>query len=308
MKETDLLIVGAGTAGLTAAIYARRSALHCVVLEREMFGGQIINTSDIENYPGMPGVDGAAFATALHQQAESLGAEILFDDLLSLEKAGDGWFTAETTGGRIHAKAVIAANGARHRKLGCEGEDAFMGRGVSYCATCDGAFYRGRTVAVVGGGNSALEEALYLSAICGKVHLIHRRDTFRAHQKTVERVLASPNIQIHYNASVVRVEGDIKVTSILVSLPDGEERLALDGVFVAIGLAPDNHLFAPLCQLDRDGYFLAGEDCRTTCPGLYAAGDTRQKPLRQLVTAAADGAVAASLAAAYAAEEFSNGK
>jgi len=304
MRTTDILIVGAGTAGLTAAVYGCRSAMKCTVLEREMYGGQIINTTDIENYPGMPGVDGAQFATVLHQQAEDLGAEVLFEDLISLEKGDDHWFTAVTSGGEIRAKAVIAATGARHRKLGCEGEDKFLARGVSYCATCDGAFYRGKTTAVVGGGNSALEEALYLAGICEKVHLIHRRDTFRAHKKTVERVLAAPNIEVHYFATTARIEGDKKVNAIVLNVPEGEKRIELDGIFVAIGLAPENQQFAHLCQLDETGYFVAGEDCRTTCEGLFAAGDTRQKPLRQLVTAAADGAVAASLAAAYIGENF----
>lgn len=305
MRETDLLIVGAGAAGLTAGIYGCRSGLSCVVLEKGMFGGQIVNTTGIENYPGMPGVDGVDFATALYRQAESLGAQILFETVEKIEKDADHWFMVRTSGDVFRAKAVIAANGAAHRKLGCEGEEAFAGRGVSYCATCDGAFYRGKDVAVVGGGNSALEEALYLSSICRMVHLIHRRDTFRAHQKTVERVLGAPNIEIHYFAAVQRVEGEKRVSSVLLKVPEGEERIALEGVFVAIGLAPENELYAPLCQLDESGYFVAGEDCRTTCQGLFAAGDARQKPLRQLVTAAADGAVAASMAAGYIRGTFS---
>lgn len=303
MKETDLLIIGAGTAGLTAAIYGCRSSLRCVLLEKEMFGGQIVNTTGIENYPGLPGVDGPDFAMLLHQQAEKLGAEVLFETFEEIKKEDD-CFIVKTSDGIIRSKAVIAANGARHRKLGCEGEEIFAAKGVSYCATCDAAFYRDKTTAVIGGGNTALEEALYLSSICKKVHLIHRRYSFRAHQKTVERVLAASNIEVHYNAAVSRIEGDTKVTSVVLSVPDGQKRVALDGVFVAIGLMPENQNFASLCELDENGYFIAGEDCVTGCEGLYAAGDTRQKPLRQLVTAASDGAVAASMAAAYIGEKF----
>ena len=305
MRETDLLIVGAGTAGLTAAIYGCRSGLVCVVLEKGMFGGQIVNTTDIENYPGMPGVDGVEFANALHQQAEKLGAQILFESLEEITKGEDHWFYVKTSGGAFRAKAVIVANGAEHRKLGCQGEETFAGRGVSYCATCDGAFYRGKEVAVVGGGNTALEEALYLSSICEKAHLIHRRDTFRAHQKTIQRVLSTPNIIPHYQSAVVRVEGNTKLQSLILSTPEGETTVAVAGLFVAIGLAPQNQLYASLCQLDENGYFVAGEDCVTSCEGLYAAGDTRQKPLRQLVTAASDGAVAAYMAGSYIGGTFS---
>ncbi len=298
MQQKDLVIIGAGTAGLTAAIYACRSGLDTIVLEESMYGGQIVSTGEIENYPGMPGVDGFGFASSLHQQAEGLGAKIQFAPVTAISKA-DSWFYVETPDTTWLAKTVIAANGAVHRKLGCEGEEAFQGKGVSYCATCDGAFFKNKSVAVVGGGNTAVEDALYLSGICQKVHMIHRRDSFRAHRISVEKLLAAPNVQIHYQSQVLRINGKDRVEGLEVSSPAGTEALQVQGVFVAVGLAPKNQLFSSLCQLDESGYFAAGEDCRTTCEGLFAAGDTRTKPLRQLVTAAADGAVAASMAAAY---------
>ena len=303
MEQIDIVIIGAGTAGLTAAIYACRSGLSCVVLEENMYGGQIVNTGEIENYPGMPGVTGFDFANALHRQAEALGAKSQCAPVSAISKS-DPWFYVETPSATWIAKAVIAATGAVHRKLGCEGEERLTGMGVSYCATCDGAFFKGKSVAVVGGGNTAAEDALYLSGICREVHLIHRRDQFRAHQATVRRLLAAPNVTPHYQATVQQITGDKRVEGILLSSPNGEQRLEVQGVFVAIGLSPNNQLFAPLCRLDEGGYFAAGEDCRTTCDGLFAAGDTRAKPLRQLVTAAADGAVAASMAAVYVGERI----
>ena len=302
MQQKDIVIIGAGTAGLTAAIYACRSGLSCVVLEEKMYGGQIVNTGEIENYPGMPGVNGFDFANALHQQAEALGAKIQFSPVKAISKS-EPWFYVETPDTTWIAKTVIAANGAVHRKLGCEGEEAFQGKGVSYCATCDGAFFKGKDVAVVGGGNTAVEDALYLSKICREVHVIHRRDQFRAQRVSVDQLLSAPNVRIHYQSQVVKIEGEKRAEKIILSSPNGEELLPVQGVFIAVGLAPDNKLFAPLCKLDETGYLIAGEDCRTSCAGFFAAGDTRTKPLRQLVTAAADGAVAASLAAAYIANE-----
>ncbi len=298
MQQKDIVIIGAGAAGLTAAIYACRSGLSCIVLEEKMYGGQIVNTGEIENYPGMPGVNGFDFANALHQQAEGLGAKIQFSPVTAISKS-DPWFYVETPNTTWLAKTVIAANGAVHRKLGCEGEEAFQGKGVSYCATCDGAFFKGKDVAVVGGGNTAVEDALYLSKICREVHIIHRRDQFRAHQVSVDQLLAAPNVKVHYQAQVRKITGEMRTEQLVIESPSGTEVLPVQGVFVAVGLAPNNQLFASLCNLDETGYFIAGEDCCTSCEGLFAAGDTRIKPLRQLVTAAADGAVAASMAAAY---------
>lgn len=298
MQKKDIVIIGAGTAGLTAAIYACRSGLSCIILEGKMYGGQIVTTGEIENYPGMPGVTGFDFANALHQQAEKLGAKVQFSPVIAVSKA-DSWFYVETPDTTWLSKAVIVANGAEHRKLGCKGEEDFAGKGVSYCATCDGAFFKEKDVAVVGGGNTAVEDALYLAGICRQVHVIHRREQFRAHRVSVERLMAAPNVTIHYQAEVSQIMGENRVTGVSVSFPGGEEILPVQGIFIAVGLAPDNQLFSSLCHLDESGYFVAGEDCRTSCEGLYAAGDTRTKPLRQLVTAAADGAVAASMAAAY---------
>ena len=229
-----------------------------------------------------------------------MGAEFCFDPVDQLETTSDA-FAVHTPNGIRTGNAVIAAPGAQRRKLDCPGEGKLVGRGVSYCATCDGAFFRGKTVAVAGGGNTALEDALFLSNICSSVYLIHRRNEFRAEKYLQDAVEKKQNITLLLDSNVTEVLGEERVSALTVENKKSgrKSQLAVDGLFVAIGLAPDTSLFAPLTELDRGGYFVAGEDCRTKVPGLFVAGDARQKPLRQLITAAADGAVAATQAAEY---------
>lgn len=300
-KAEQIVIIGAGPAGLTAAIYAIRAGYGAVVLEGNMYGGQVASTPIVENYPGIASVTGVDFSIGIYQQAESLGAEIRFEKLESCELKGKVK-KLKTSGGVMETHAVIIANGAQRALLGCEGEERLTGRGVSYCAVCDGALYRGKTVAVVGGGNTALEDALFLSNSCAAVHLIHRRDTFRASPVLQEAVLQKENIILHYREVVGEILGENAVCA--VRLQNAEDRgeqecLEVEGVFVAIGTRPDNRIFAGQLPLTEDGYFDAGEDCGTPIPGVFVAGDSRKKPLRQIVTATADGAVAATMAARY---------
>ena len=293
-KEADLIIIGAGTAGLTAAIYACRAGKKAVLLEASAYGGQIINTPDIENYPGIAHVSGFDFATGLYEQAKELGAELSFEKVLSLEDRGEekAVLTAKS---EYICKAVIIATGAKNRPLGLEKEDTLVGAGISYCATCDGNFYRGRTVAVNGGGNTALEDAAFLSGICEKVYLIHRRDAFRGDEKAVQALREKENVEFVLQATVTELRGDGRIEGIVVTDVNTKETRAIpvDGLFIAIGQMPDNAAFSAWVDLDESGYICAGEDCRTKTPWIYAAGDCRTKTVRQLTTAAADGAVAA---------------
>ena len=297
---TDVMIIGAGTAGMTAAIYAARAGLKTLVLDKVFYGGQINSAADIENYPGIGRISGVDFSQQLYEQAQTLGAVFLFEPAERLE-VQSGVFSVYTPNGIHTCRAVIAAPGAQRRKLGCPGEDRLTGRGVSYCATCDGAFFRGKTVAVAGGGNTALEDALFLSNICSCVYLIHRRREFRAEKYLQDAVRQNSSIIPVLDSCVAEISGEERVRAVSVeNRQDGtRQELAVDGIFVAVGLEPDTSLFAPLDVLDQNGYFTAGEDCRTGVPGLFAAGDARRKPLRQLITAAADGAVAAAQAAEY---------
>ncbi|MBE6754065.1 MAG: FAD-binding protein [Ruminococcaceae bacterium] len=295
----DVCIIGAGIAGLTAAIYVQRAGLQSVIFERSIYGGQIIVSPTVDNYPGMPGIDGATLANAVYEQATAQGAELRFEDVLSIERQEDG-FAVTTTEGSTTFPAVIFAGGAARRSLGCEGEERFNGRGVSYCATCDGAMYRGKTAAVIGGGNTALEDALYLANLCEKVYIIHRRNEFRGDRVLAEAVLNNPRIEAVLDAQLSAITGDRHVEGLDVVFRDGSTRhLDVSGVFIAIGLSPDTALLKGIVPLDEGGYALAGEDCSAGIPGLFVAGDCRSKPLRQLVTAASDGAVAAFGAANY---------
>ena len=292
----DFVIIGGGPAGLTAAVYGLRAGRTVLILEEQMTGGQLTLTPEVENYPSWQKISGWELAGKIADQAAAAGAEIRTEQVTALETV-DGKHTVVTESGRYEAGVVIVANGAKRRKLGCPGEAELTGRGVSYCAVCDGAFFRNRTVCVVGGGNTALEDALYLAKVCKKVYLIHRRDSFRGEKKLQEAVLHSEKIEILWTTAVEAVEGEFKVERVRLG-GDHAGELAVDGVFVAIGLAPDNQRFVPVLDLDEGGYIRAGEDCRTNVPGIYAAGDTRTKEVRQILTAAADGAVAATLAAA----------
>lgn len=295
----DIIIIGAGPAGMTAAIYARRAAKSVLVLEALSYGGQIINTPDIENYPVAAHISGFDFATKVYEQAKALGAEFKFQKAVAIEDNGEEK-TVRTTKNAYTAKAVIIATGSENRKLGIEGEDKLVGRGISYCATCDGAFYRGKTVAVVGGGNTALEDALYLADLAEKVYLIHRREEFRAEASTVERVKSRENVELVLNSVVKSLTADKQLTAVEVVDKNGETRtLEVSGLFVAVGRIPENQSFARVIALDSAGYALSGENCHTDTPGVFVAGDNRVKEVRQLVTATADGAVAATEAIKY---------
>lgn len=295
---TDLLVIGAGPAGLTAAIYGQRAGLSVMVFDKNMYGGQLILSSEIENYPAVEKIDGTQLAINLYTQATALGAEVKFEEVTGIQLEGKTKKVV-TTKGEYEGRAVILAGGATRRKLGCPGEETFAGRGVSYCATCDGAFYRGKTVAIVGGGNTALEDALFLANNCQKVYLIHRRDAFRGEKIMQDAILQRENIEIVYSATVAAIEGGDFVERAIVNTPQGERVLAVSGVFVAIGLVPETALFKGMLPLTDEGYVDTGENCATAIPGVFVAGDIRRKPLRQIITAASDGAVAAVAAASY---------
>lgn len=292
----DVLIIGAGTAGLTAAIYARRAGLSCTVFEQGTPGGKIVSSPEIANYPALPKVSGYDYAMALLTQAKDCGAKIIMERVTGAELSGEVK-TVSTSSGAYEGKTVILANGAFRRKLGAKGEKELEGRGVSYCATCDGAFFRNRTVAVVGGGDTAFEDAAYLSGICEKVFLIVREDGFSASEALKEPVLNKENVTVLKNSVVEEIKGEKFVTAALIKDKKSGEvtEIPLSAVFVAVGITPDNATFGNLA-LDEHGYVLAGEDCLTNIDGVFVAGDTRKKELRQLVTAAADGAVAATAA------------
>jgi thioredoxin-disulfide reductase len=296
----DIIIVGAGTAGLSAAIYGVRAGLSVLVLENMTYGGQIINALHVQNYPGIPTVSGFDFATALYDQALALGAEIQLQEVTGIDNSGmyTKVFAGDTT---FECRSLIIATGAKNRPLGIEDENRLIGLGISYCATCDGAFYKGMDVAVVGGGNTAVEDALFLSSYCSKVYLIHRRREFRAEPKEISLLRAKPNVELVLDSGVTKLHGQTKLESITVhnTADNSEREIAVAGLFVAIGQSPANAPFAPLVALDDYGYVVAGEDCKTNVPGIFAAGDCRTKTVRQLVTAAADGAVAAIAAAEY---------
>ena len=296
----DIIIVGAGPAGMTAAIYARRAARTVLVLEALSYGGQIINTPDIENYPVEAHISGFDFSTKVYEQAKGLGAEFKFEKVVGLRDEG-AVKTVVTQKNEYQAKAVILATGSENRKLGLEDEQKLTGRGVSYCATCDGNFYRKKVVAVVGGGNTALEDALYLSDLAEKVYLIHRRDSFRGEETNAAQLSERENVEILYNSNVTRLLSEKRLTGIEVTNKlDGSVRtLEVNGLFIAVGRVPENENFAGLVDLDEAGYVAAGEDCHTRTPGVFVAGDNRAKMLRQLVTATADGAMAATEAVKY---------
>ena len=296
----DIIVVGGGPAGLTAAVYARRASKTVLVLEAKAWGGQIINTPDIENYPVEAHISGFDFAARLYEQAKALGAELVQEKVVEIRDA-DETKQVVTASGVREARALILATGSENRRLGVDGEEALIGRGVSYCATCDGNFFRRKDVAVVGGGNTALEDALYLADLANKVYLIHRRDRFRGEESTAERLKQKPNVEFVWNSNVTRLIAEKRLSAIEVTNKlDGSVRtIEVKGLFVAVGRVPENENFRGLIDLDEAGYAIAGENCRTRTPGVFVAGDNRTKEVRQLVTAAADGAVAATEAVKY---------
>lgn len=299
MDKTDIAIIGAGTAGMSAAIYAKRAGKNVIMFEGYMPGGQIVVTPEVDNYPALGKVSGYDFAMGLYNQATELGTEMISAEVKKVTRK-DGGFLIGYDGGELEAKALIIATGAKNRKLGVEKEEKLTGYGVSYCATCDGAFFRGKTVAVIGGGNTAFEDAEVLASMCAKVYLVHRREGFRAEPEKVEKVRNMQNVEFILNAKVIALSGEDKVSGItLEDTRTGEKReLPLDGVFVAVGQTPSTDIFEGLVQRDKAGYIVAGEDC-IAADGIYAAGDCRTKKVRQLVTAAADGSVAALAASEY---------
>ena len=300
LTSYDIVVIGGGPAGYTAALYAARSGFGVLVLERLYAGGQMAESPLIENYPGFPdGIDGFTLGEKMKAGAERFGAktqssEVLSVDLLSTPKR------ILTDAGEIYAKAVIVATGARHKHLDIERESTLVGRGVGYCAACDGMLYRGKSVAVVGGGNSAVSDALYLSRVAKRVYLIHRRDTLRATRVYSEPLRAADNIEILWNTEVKALLGEDRLAGVLLKNTDADalRELPLDGLFISIGRAPESAPFEGQLNLSADGYIVADESMKTSVEGVYAAGDVRTKSFRQIVTAISDGAMAA-----YAAEE-----
>lgn len=295
----DIIIVGAGPAGLTSAIYAKRANKKVLVLEAKSYGGQIINTLDIENYPANNHISGFDLATNMYEQAKELGTEIKFEKVVEIKNKA-GYKEVITTSNKYKCKALILATGSENRKLGLSNEDDLIGKGVSYCATCDGAFYKDKIVAVVGGGNTALDDALYLTDICKKVYLIHRRDTFKGEESTLNKLKEKNNITFIYNSNITKLNASDVLESIEVTDNEGNKKLLeVSALFIAVGQIPENQNFAKLIKLDEKGYIIAKENCHTNKKGIFVAGDARSKDLRQLVTATSDGAVSATEAIKY---------
>ena len=297
----DLIIIGSGPAGLSAAVYAKRAGLDLLVLEKSpMSGGQILNTYEVDNYLGLPGINGFDMGMQFRAHADKLGVTFQTAEVTSLSKEGDAW-KVQTSKEAFETKAVILATGAHHALLGVPGEEELTGMGVSYCATCDGAFFRGRTVAVVGGGDVALEDAIYLARTSKKVYLIHRRDELRGTMTLQRELMAMENVEILYSHVVKEIRGEDAVEKLLLQdVKTGEEKeLPVNGVFIAVGIHPDSELVKGLADCDAAGYVIADESGASSAPGLFVAGDVRKKPLRQVVTAVADGANAATSVSAY---------
>jgi thioredoxin reductase (NADPH) len=294
----DSIIIGSGPAGLGAAIYAKRANLDVLVVEKEYEGtGQVAESGRVDNYLGLPGVNGYDLGETFRSHALSFGVEFLEQEAVEIRRQEDGsWNVSFEDGSSRQAKTVIYAAGAAHRHLNVPGEETFAGKGVSYCAICDGSFYKGKKVAVIGGGDTALDDALYLSEISDTVYLVHRRNEFRGAQQTVEKIKAKSNISLQLSCVPKAIEGEKKVNALV--LEDGR-RLAVDGVFVAVGTVPKTELLQGVVPLDAQGYVIADETGSTAVPGFYVAGDARTKKLRQVVTAVADGANAATEAAEY---------
>lgn len=301
----DVVIIGAGPAGLSAAIYVQRAGKHAICMEGLTVGGQIVNTPDIANYPGIKKTSGFEFSMGLYEQATELGAEVVYERAVKIEKVSDdktkGFKVISGSGKEFEAGAVIIATGAKNRHLGIDKEEALTGRGVSYCATCDGAFFKKKDVAVNGGGNTALEDALFLSNYCNKVYIIHRRDAFRGEPQNLEAVKDKPNIEFVLNSTVEELKGEKSLEAVVVKDKNTNEltEIKVQGLFIAIGQEPDNKDFEGVAEIDGAGYVIADESCKTKTPGVFVAGDCRTKSVRQLTTAAADGAVAALAACSY---------
>lgn len=297
----DLIIIGAGPAGMSAAVYAARAELNFIVIEGSMMqGGQVLTTYDVDNYLGLPRIGGFDMGTKFAEHAKKLGAEFVTENVIAMDARGEVK-TVTTDKNTYETRTIIIATGAVHKKAGIPGEEEFTGRGVSYCATCDGAFFRNKVTAVVGGGDVAVEDALYLTRMCSKVYLIHRRDEFRAAKSLVNKARESEKIEFVLDSVVDRIEGENKVGSITVrnKKDDTVKTLAVDGVFFAVGMQPVTAFIDDGIERNEAGYIVAGEDCATNVPGVFAAGDIRTKQLRQIITAAADGANAVTSVEKY---------
>ncbi len=293
----DVLVIGSGPAGLSAAVYAKRANLNVLVTEKVYFGtGQVAESNQVDNYLGLPGTNGYDLGEKFREHAVSLGVEFKDGEATEFAKEGDVWKVTFKNGEILETKTVIYAAGAVHRHLGVVGEEEFGGRGVSYCATCDGAFFKGKTTAVIGGGDTALDDALYLSDISEKVYLVHRRSEFRGSANTVEKLQAKENVEFVLEAKPAKITGEEKVAHL--QLEDGRT-LAVDGIFIAVGMNPMTDAVKGVLDLDQNGYIVADETGKTTAEGFFAAGDVRTKMLRQVVTAVSDGANAATSAEQY---------
>lgn len=296
----DIIVVGGGPAGLTAAIYARRAEKSVLILEKNGFGGQIAWSPRVDNFPGIPSISGAELSDRMFSQALDMGAEAELLEAVGLRRSEAG-LVVITPEGEYTAKAVVLATGAQHRKLGVPREDELAGNGVCYCAVCDGAFYKDRPVAVAGGGDAALQDALLLSNGCSKVYIIHRRSEFRAEAANVRALMARPNVELCMSCRVTALEGGDELEGVVIESVDGGQRrvLDVDGLFVAVGYEAGNAAFAGVTAQDSAGWFVTGEDCAAGTPGVFAAGDCRAKAVRQLTTAVGDGAAAAVAACRY---------
>ena len=289
----DIIIVGAGPAGMTAALYALRSNKKILILEARSYGGQIVNAHKIENYPGIPMVSGFEYATTLYNQIQKLGAEIKYETVIKID-ANKNVYTSKNT---YATKAIILATGAENKKLGIPNESQLVGKGVSYCATCDGNFYKNKVVAVTGSGSTALEDAIYLVDICSKVYLINSEKDFNGLERFVDELLEHSNVEILYATKIEKLIGTERVEGITVQDSDGTAReIAINGLFIAVGQSPKNEIFANVIKLNENGYIIATDEVHTNVPGIYVAGDAKVKTLRQLTTAVGDGALAATTA------------
>ncbi|QNM04852.1 thioredoxin-disulfide reductase [Qiania dongpingensis] len=300
-KQYDLVIIGSGPAGLAAAIYAQRARLHTLVIEKAMMsGGQVLNTYEVDNYPGLPGINGFDLGMKMREHADKQEAKFVEDNVVRVED-GSPYKTVVCENGSYEARAVILSGGAKHRLLGVPGEEELSGMGVSYCATCDGAFYKGKTTAVVGGGDVAIEDAIFLARICEKVYLIHRRDELRGAKSLQEKLFSLDNVEVIWDTVVKEIRGEDAVSGIVLeNVKTGEtEEKDVQGVFIAVGILPETEAYKGLVEMDKAGYIVAGEDGITSVPGIFAAGDIRTKKLRQIVTAASDGANAVTAAEQY---------
>ena len=290
----DVIIIGAGPAGLTAALYLGRAGKKLLILEKNVYGGQIVNSKEVENYPAISKISGFEFSNNLYNQAKNFGAELKYETVVNLTKDKE----VTTNRGKYQAKSIIIATGLSNRTLEIDGVDSFIGRGISYCATCDGNFFKDKVVAVVGGGNTALEDAIFLSNICKKVYIVHRRTTFRGEKILQDILNKKENVEFVLNSNVVKINGNELLESIIINTNNEERELQIDGLFLAIGQIPNNS-YIDIIDLDEKGYAIANEDCKTNIDGIYVAGDFRTKKVRQLVTAASDGATAAINAIEY---------